>query len=480
MPSSNSNRTLPGGREIIGGKVYGTIFMGPESERETTLDKLYTASQREQWNRQTENEYMERVRARATERVRDLLLQARRRCEALEAEARKQAEQIGHSAEALKAEAARDRERAAEELRQAEATRREAESKRASAHETGLEEGRAQAREELAQAKEELGNATGAVLIGIQEQCAAIFEAWRGDLAALVREVAEKGTGLVIRAERAEVLSALLDQSMRALLDKRSFAVRVNPEDAELVGDILSDARHVNPRVSTWEVVRDPSLEPGSLVVESDSALVDNSRHARFSAVDEVLSHLEIPSGKADAAAAEAVTHTLLQSLRKAGVDVQEEGAEEASPEPAEAAPEAKPAETSATAEAAADTEEALPVAEEEPAAESDVHAAEPDASSVVDVEPVEAALEEDAPADDGKHDLVEASAEAGTAAPSEDIEQVEAKEIPDHAALAGSEASELVDAFLGGSDGEAGHPLPDMVADELLADMGFASEQKN
>lgn len=103
-----------------------------------------------------------------------------------------------------------------------------------------------------------------------------------------------------------------------------------------------------------------------------------------------------------------------------------------------------------------------------------------PDASSVVDVEPVEAAPEEDAPADDGKHDLVEASAEAGTAAPSEDIEQVEAKEIPDHAALAGSEASELVDAFLGGSDGEAGHPLPDMVADELLADMGFASEQKN
>lgn len=55
---------------------------------------------------------------------------------------------------------------------------------------------------------------------------------------------------------------------MRALLDKRSFAVRVNPEDAELVGDILSDARHVNPRVSTWEVDRDPSLEPGSLVVE--------------------------------------------------------------------------------------------------------------------------------------------------------------------------------------------------------------------
>lgn len=109
------------------------------------------------------------------------------------------------------------------------------------------------------------------VLISIQEQCGAIFEAWRKDLAALVREVAEKGTGLVIRAERAEVLAALLDQSMRALLDKRSFSVRVNPEDADLVADILSDARHVNSRVSVWETVRDPSLEPGSLVVESES-----------------------------------------------------------------------------------------------------------------------------------------------------------------------------------------------------------------
>ena len=271
-----------GGREVIGGKVYGTIFMGPESERETTLGKLYNAAQREQWNRQTENEYMERVRARATDRVRELLLQARRRGEALEAEARERAERIAHEAEGIRAEAVRDRERAAEELRQAESTRQQAETRLSTAHETGLAEGRAQAREELAQAREELGNATGAVLISIQEQCGAIFEAWRKDLAALVREVAEKGTGLVIRAERAEVLAALLDQSMRALLDKRSFSVRVNPEDADLVADILSDARHVNSRVSVWETVRDPSLEPGSLVVESESALVDNSRYCIY------------------------------------------------------------------------------------------------------------------------------------------------------------------------------------------------------
>lgn len=76
MPLSSKDHSggvpgnVSGGREVIGGKVYGTIFMGPESERETTLGKLYNAAQREQWNRQTENEYMERVRARATDRVR--------------------------------------------------------------------------------------------------------------------------------------------------------------------------------------------------------------------------------------------------------------------------------------------------------------------------------------------------------------------------------------------------------------------------
>lgn len=473
-----------GGREVIGGKVYGTIFMGPESERETTLGKLYNAAQREQWNRQTENEYMERVRARATDRVRELLLQARRRGEALEAEARERAERIAHEAEGIRAEAVRDRERAAEELRQAESTRQQAETRLSTAHETGLAEGRAQAREELVQAREELGNATGAVLISIQEQCGAIFEAWRKDLAALVREVAEKGTGLVIRAERAEVLAALLDQSMRALLDKRSFSVRVNPEDADLVADILSDARHVNSRVSVWETVRDPSLEPGSLVVESESALVDNSRAARFSAVDEVLSHLEIPESKADHNAAETVTRTLLHSLRGAGVDVTEEGAE-----PSEGSVRDSSSEDVASVEKRPEPEEdALPAASSEAAvsaADNGKSGETPAETSAVSGSATEEVREETLPVPElSVRDEPESEA-ASSAVPGSMAETdkggsspVAPESAPDHGELAGTEASELVDAFLG-DPGADGHPLPDIVADELLADMGFGPEKE-
>lgn len=475
------------GREVIGGKVYGTIFMGPESERETTLDKLYSATQREQWSRQTENEYMERVRARATERVRGLLLQARRRGEALEAEARERAEQIVREAEAIRAGAERERGQAEEKWREAEERYRQAEKLRSTAQEDGLAAGRAQAREELAQAREELGNATGAVLIGIQEQCAAIFAAWRGDLAALVREVAEKGTGLVIKDEREKVLSALLDQSMRALLDRRSFSVRVNPEDADLVRDILSDARHVNPRVSTWEVVRDPALEPGSLVVESESALVDNSRAARSSVVDEVLAHLEIPQSDADQAATEQVTQTLIDNLRNVGVDVTEEGgdsegtASEHTPESspggrqADAAPDGERADMFAEHDApqlspADGLDDAVP-ATETPLMESGfVSGNAPQNSSE--------SLFENLP----QNSLQNSDDSDGEVEPAQT--QAAPQSAPDPDVLSGTEANDLVEAFLGDPPGDGhlagdGHPLPDIVADELLADMGFASETK-
>lgn len=457
-----------GGREVIGGKVYGTIFMGPQSDRETTLERLYKATQREQWSKQTENDYMERVRARATDRVRELLLQARRRGETLENEARERAEQIISEAETIRAEAAREHKEAAEKLRQAE-------SRLQTAHETGLAEGRSQARAELAQAREELANATGAVLIGIQEQCAAIFGAWRHDLAALVREVAEKGAGFVIRADRAEVLSSLLDQSMRALLDKRSFSVRVNPEDGDLVHDILSDARHVNSRVSSWEVLRDPSLEPGSLVVESESALVDNSRAARFSAVDEVLAHLEIPQSRADYAATEAVTQTLLHSLRAVGVDVTEEGADQSEGSSQAVAPEEALAKGPAPEQ---EEEEMLPPLSE--AAGSPAEAADPSDLIADEMpEPGESAQEEPVRDVAGTEDFSAPQPESGNDSNTQpDPSLIPPETAPDHGALANTEASELVDAFLGDQNG-SDHQLPDIVADELLADMGFAPEAK-
>ena len=284
-------------------------------------------------------------------------------------------------------------------------------------------------------------------------------------------------------ADRPETFVAE-SQSMRALLDKRSFSVRVNPEDADLVADILSDARHVNSRVSVWETVRDPSLEPGSLVVESESALVDNSRAARFSAVDEVLSHLEIPESKADHNAAETVTRTLLHSLRGAGVDVTEEGAE-----PSEGSVRDSSSEDVASVEKRPEPEEdALPAASSEAAvsaADNGESGETPAETSAVSGSATEEVREETLPVPElSVRDEPESEA-ASSAVPGSMAETdkggsppVAPESAPDHGELAGTEASELVDAFLG-DPGADGHPLPDIVADELLADMGFGPEKE-
>ncbi len=79
---------------------WGTIFMGPTPDRESTIDKVTADRQRELWNRRTEAEYMERVRVKATLRVQTMLDQARAQAEAIRGTARQWAEKLKAECEA--------------------------------------------------------------------------------------------------------------------------------------------------------------------------------------------------------------------------------------------------------------------------------------------------------------------------------------------------------------------------------------------
>lgn len=488
---------------------FGTIFMGPTPDRETTLDRLYDVTQRELWNQQTEQEYLERVKAKATERVRALLLQARQRGDAILREAERQAGALRSEAEDIRAEAERA-------LQQAEAVRHEAETLRGAAHGEGFEAGRAEALAELSQARRELGEATGAVLLGIHEQCGHIFEAWRGDMAALLREAVEKATGWVVDEDRAAVLEQLLDRGIRALLDRRHFTVRVNPVDAALVTDMLADAHRAAPRVDNWELATDPELEPGSLIVESDSGLADNSRGARRSVVDEVLEHLSLPVGQADQDAFAGVTHTLVEELRKNGVQVEDDGEAAAPPgaeeearaqtAPEAAAPARQPApgeiapgETAPepSAPRAASPVPPISPASSFPASPPDVAEPEPVAEEAVSAAPQAGAAPGDSPADD-----LPAPPAPGPAMPESsvlsDLSDQEARDMvrtflePDETAAAvapdsaggvsakgegfsSRDETSAPEAPDQDEEFQAEGGLPPDVADELLADMGFA-----
>lgn len=468
---------------------FGTIFMGPTEDREITLDRLRDVTRRDiTWDQQTEVEYMDRVKARATERVRALLLQARQRGDDILREAESRAESLRAEAEAMRAEAEQTRNALMDEAR---SLRDEARSLRDAARAEGYEEGRSKAGEELAETRRGLAETTALVLLGIHEQCGHIFEAWRDDLAALLREAVEKGTSLVVDRDRAALLNELLDRSMRALLDRRRLIVRVNPVDAELVTDMLASAKSGGPHVENWELSTDSGLEPGSLVVESESGLVNNSREVRRSVVDEVLEHLTLPAGQADEEAHAAVTETLVREMRAHGVDLREEGPEagqtqrpEAGSPPVEpmsaASPEASPkspplapqeAPSVEPPRAPAETPVAAPSAAPEPSAAVD--AASGKASGVSAPETSAAAQPAHAP---------ETPPEAASAPPpSARAEAAEAA--PDVHALSEAEAQNMVREFLGAdgkavsSDSSGGEGLPPDVADELLADMGFGSD---
>lgn len=311
---------------------YGTIFMGPTPDRETTLDKLYAVAKRDVWNKRTEDEYMERIKARATEQVRALLLQARKRGDEIMTQAESKAGSIRAEGEQFRAESDALRQAAQQELEKARVVTDDAEALRENARQEGFQAGHEEALAQLALDRQSLGETTAVVLISIQEQCARIFDAWRDDLSDLLREAVSKSTAWVVDEARAEVLNAVLDQSVRALLDKRHFTVRVNPADAALVTDLLVDAHKAGSRTLSWELGTDPALEPGSLIVESDAALVDNSRKARHSVVDEVLKNLSLPAGQVDQDAFEHVTNTLVSEMRQHGIDLQDpnEGQEQA------------------------------------------------------------------------------------------------------------------------------------------------------
>ncbi len=171
--------------------------MGPLTHRETRLDAYLNQKKDVKWSEEAENEYLESVKSRATEKVRALLLQAKRRSDEIVQEAElhvyNEAVRKGH-----------------EEIQQI-----------------------------LAQNQQILGESTAVVLLSIHEQIAKFYDVWKEDLKQLTLDAIEVGTGWVANTEKEAILKQLLDESVQKLIDKKNFIVRVNPADAELITQVL-------------------------------------------------------------------------------------------------------------------------------------------------------------------------------------------------------------------------------------------------
>ncbi len=288
------------GNETTDAGRWGTIFMGPSRDRESTIDKVADLHQRELWNRRTEAEYMDRVRAKAVLRVEAMLDQARSRTQAMRKGTEEWAAGVREKCEALHAEALKAREEAA-------AVRQEAEHLRETAREEGYRLGVEQALSELEEHRAALDLTTAAVLRAVQGQCRILGEAWRAELCALLRDAVEKSVGWILTEERGAVLDTLLGQALQVLEERQQIQVRVHPDDKEAVEEVLGSARQRFADLGAWKVEPDPETTPGSLIVESGSGRVEAGASVRRAAVDRILQHLTLPSGPADDAAEAAV-----------------------------------------------------------------------------------------------------------------------------------------------------------------------------
>lgn len=395
---------------------WGTIFMGPTPDRESTIDKVTEDRQRELWNRRTEAEYMERVRAKATVRVQAMLDQARAQAEAIRGTARQWAEKVRAECESLHEQARKTRE-------DAEALLAQAEQERAAGREEGYKAGAEQAFLELDVHRTALEDATASVLKTIEEQGAVLFDYWRRDLAALTRDCVESLTGWVLTEERNAVLEGLLAAAAQELTERRRLAIRVNPADCDAVTLVIESAKARFPDVEQWEVRADETIDQGGLIVESASGMVDNRLEVRRQAVDDILRRLTLPAGPADA---EALATVALQ-MERTGINAlaakSEARVAQAAAEEAAAAAEPPSAE-GVGAEAATEADqgpacgmEAEGQAAPAPAAESGpVPPADPDAAAPSDAPDTPGMA--GAPDAAESPDQVGASAQAGEPAP--------------------------------------------------------------
>lgn len=224
---------------------WGTVF---SRGREHSL-KGVEHSRPTAWTDKDEAEYLERVRTRAEQMACEIVAEARARAGQIQAQARDE----------------------------------------------GYEAGLAEAQSELDGFRAAMADSVAAVLGAIEGQCSHILEQWREEIVGIAGLAVERISALELSERRAEVLEKLLLEAVALLEKRRELVIRVNPDDAPVIEDIIRITRERFDDVQSWRVRADASVSSGGMVVESESSLAESRVESRIAAVDRVLSHLTLP-----------------------------------------------------------------------------------------------------------------------------------------------------------------------------------------
>lgn len=457
-------------------KVSNILFMGPLAHREQTLEAFQKSKMNARWSEDVENEYLENVKQRATEKVRALLLQAKRRSDEIIREAEEKAEQINAEA----------KQEADQILEAANLKFSEAENRFQNIFNEAMDKAQEDVKQIITRNQQDLGESTAIVLLSIHEQLTKFYDTWKEDLKQLTIEAIQVGTSWILTTEKKEILRQMLDESVHKLIERKNFTVRVNPEDASLVTQVLENSRN-----QSWQVEASNDLEPGSLELESDNVFIKNSSYERQKFVHEILENLVLPKTNDDVVLNQEVTDTVMKEMSTNPLLAQSyntEDDQEVIEEP-----------TQPQEEIQNNAEMALPEVvpqETEPQAdmveENTASFANEEENSTTSLEPVESPINENT--NENIEDETEKNMDHDEFLAEQFVKQKNAEyqkpvinahlgqpvretprvPLPEQAH---EEAQDMVEEFLGELEDKKNH-LPTSVADDLLAEMGFDEKQ--
>lgn len=146
----------------------------------------------------------------------------------------------------------------------------------------GFAQGLEQARRESAEAqraqREAVAARADALVASLVTQLAALQQSLADEVTGLAVEIARSAVGATLRL-RAEIVAPAVADALAALVDEHGRPVlRVNPEDATLLGE------HLEPLLAARgaTLVPDPTVSPGGCVAETARASVDATIQTRW------------------------------------------------------------------------------------------------------------------------------------------------------------------------------------------------------
>jgi flagellar assembly protein FliH len=229
-------------------KQKSKVILGPDSTglTELSLDELEDRNRRRIWDDSSETDFFERVRGRAKDKAKEII-----------SGAMAEAEQI-----------------------------------KAKAAEEGRAEGLAGAKREIDAMLGEKAETLAGILAEAQSGGGVLWNEYRQDIVALVALAVKKVLAVEMDRRREEILGALLDEALDNIDTHRDLSVTVNPEDADLMGDLLDKAVKTHGSLANWKIKSRADIAPGGVILESDHGMVDNSVEARREAVLEIFDKL--------------------------------------------------------------------------------------------------------------------------------------------------------------------------------------------